>query len=51
MSPIQTRDLTMDQQTPEFSIVVACRNEAAHITAFLDSLLAQGVRGAKQAAE
>jgi succinoglycan biosynthesis protein ExoA len=31
----------MDQQTPAISIVVACRNEAAHIAAFLDSLLAQ----------
>jgi succinoglycan biosynthesis protein ExoA len=36
----------MDQQIPAISIVVACRNEAAHITAFLDSLMAQEMRGA-----
>jgi succinoglycan biosynthesis protein ExoA len=30
---------------PEISIVVACRNEAAHIGAFLDSLVEQDLRG------
>jgi len=29
------------KNTPQVSIVVACRNEASHIEAFLDSLLAQ----------
>jgi len=35
----------MNNQRPTVCIVVACRNEAAHIEAFLDSLVKQDMRG------
>lgn len=35
----------MNEQLPTISIVVACRNEAGHVGAFLDSLLAQDMSG------
>jgi succinoglycan biosynthesis protein ExoA len=42
--PTQTIDMS-DTQSVQVSIVVACRNEIRHISAFLDSLLAQNMGG------